>query len=207
MNLLIISLLQIDGSILKSVNNLYSLIGLVILSVVYIITVIYNKNQDKNQQKKIIESFEEQNDKIIIKIDELKDQKNILDEQSSIDVITSLLVKSMLEITKGVKNIIETELIIEQKSMYISKKSMVFEKIKNLVDTQIRDNTIVMGRIYHNNIKLSHYISELDTNDLITEITHKIFSLTDKTDSTEVTEYIHNRFSQFIQLIELQLSK
>lgn len=215
-------LLQIDGGILDSVNNLYSLIGLVVLSIVYIVAMVYNKKQDKKQTNEIIETFEEQNDNIIKKIEELRENKNILDSQASMDIINIIMTKSMLEIISGIKKMLDTDLL-EQKSLYIPKKSLILEKVKNLIDTQIKDDIIVLSRIYNNNIKLSHYISEIDTTDLITEISHKISSLTDgnvpnNADIVDVitnqhhlyknlVEYVENRFSQIIQSIELQLSK
>ena len=199
-------LLQINGEALKYVDNLYALIGLGVISIVYIFTTIYNKNQDKRQTNKIIETFEKQNDKIIEKIEDLKESKNVLDSQASMDIINVYLTKSMLEIVKGVKIIIESDIILSDKSLYISKKSIIFEKIKNIIDSEIHDDIIDLGKIYCNNVKLSHYILELDTNELIDEITHKIFS-NNKNDSSEIVDYIYNRFSQFIQSIELQLSK
>jgi hypothetical protein len=205
-NILLI-LLQLDGKILEHVNNLYSLVGLFILSIIYIFVVIYNKSKDNKQTTNIIKSFEIQNDKIIKKIEELKEHKNILDSQSSIDIVNSLMTKSMLQVIDGVKNIIESDIIIEPKSLYMSKKSFVFEKVKNLIDTQLKDNIIILSRIYNNNIKLSHYILELNIDDFIGEITFKIFSLTDKKNSCEITVFITNKFSQFIQSIELLLSE
>lgn len=200
-------LLQIDPGVINSMNNIYQLIGLAIISVVYIITIFYNRKQNKSQTEELIKTFEEQNDKIITKMEQLKDNKNTLDVQASMDIINALVTKSMLEIVSSVKYMIEENSMLEQKSLYMSKKSIVFEKIKNLIDTHIGNDIIVLSRIFNNNIKLSYYLSELDRNELIDEITHKIFSLTDKTNCDEVVDYIENRFSQIIQSIQMKLTK
>ena len=196
-------LLQIDPS---GINNIYAFLAVIVITVGNILIIIYNKNKDKKQTEKIIETFEKQNDNIIKKMEELKQNKNILDSQSSMDIINSLLTKSMLEIINGVEDMINDS-ISEQKSLLIPVKSLIMEKIKILVDKQIKDDIIVLGRIYNNNIKLSHYISELNINELIEEITYVINCSTNKKDSTDIINYITNRFSQFIQSIELQLSK
>lgn len=212
-------LLQVDpNNLLGSVNNLYSLIGLVVLSIVYIVAMVYNKKQDKKQTNEIIETFEEQNDNIIKKIEELRENKNILDEQSSMDILGDILNKSKFVIIYGIKKMLDTQQF-EQKSMYIPKKSLILEKVKTLVDSEFKEGIITLSRIYNNNIKLSHYLSEIDTTDLVNEISHKIFSLTDGNSASEndvtikeniyknIVEYIESRFSDMIQSIELQLSK
>lgn len=215
-------ILQIDGGILESVNNLYSLIGLVVLSIVYIVAMIYNKKQDKKQTNEIIDTFEKQNDNIIKKIEELKEDKNILDAQASMDIINVVITKSMLETVKELKKLLDNDLL-EHKTLYIPKKSLVIEKVKNIIDSELKDNIILLSRIYNNNIKLSHYISEIDTNDLIVEISHKLQALTDNNilDNDDLVdiistkhhlyknlvEYIEYRFSEIIRTIELQLSK
>lgn len=215
-------ILQIDGGILESVNNLYSLIGLVILSIVYIVSMIYNKKQDKKQTNEIIDTFEKQNDNIIKKIEELREDKNILDAQASMDIINVVITKSMLETMREIKKLLDNDLL-ENRTLYIPKKSLVIEKVKNIIDSELKDNIILLSRIYNNNIKLSHYISEIDTNDLIVEIAHKLQTLTDsnipdKDDLVDIiankhhlyknlVEYIEYRFSEIIRTIELQLSK
>lgn len=215
-------ILQIDGGILESVNNLYSLIGLIILSIVYIVSMIYNKKQDKKQTNEIIDTFEKQNDNIIKKIEELREDKNILDAQASMDIINVVITKSMLETMREIKKLLDNDLL-ENRTLYIPKKSLVIEKVKNIIDSELKDNIILLSRIYNNNIKLSHYISEIDTNDLIVEIAHKLQTLTDsnipdKDDLVDIiankhhlyknlVEYIEYRFSEIIRTIELQLSK
>jgi hypothetical protein len=66
-----------------------------------------------------------------------------------------MMTKSMLEVMHGVKKILASDLL-EQKSLYIPKKSMVAEKIKNIIDAQIKDDIIVLSRVYNNNVKLSY---------------------------------------------------
>jgi len=199
--------LQIDPGVINSMNNIYQLIGLGIISIAYIITLYYNKKHNKSQTEELIKTFEEQNDKIITKMEQLKDNKNTLDVQASMDIINALMTKSMLEIVSSVKYMIEENSMLEQKSLYMSKKSIVFEKIKNQIDTHIGGDIIILSKIYNNNVKLSYYLTELDRNELIDDITHKIFSLTDKTDSSEVIDYIESRFSQIVQSIQMKLSK
>lgn len=215
-------LLQIDGGILDSVNNLYSLIGLIVLSIVYIISMIYTKKQDKNKQQNIIDTFEKQNDNIIKKIEELKEDRNILDSQASMDIMNIILTKSMLETIIGIKKLLDNE-VLEHKTMYVPKKSLIVEKVKNIIDSELKDNIIILSRIYNNNIKLSHYISEIDTNELVVEITHKLQPLTsndiyDNDDLVDIlkikhhlyknlVDYIEYSFSEIIRSIELQLSK
>jgi len=217
-------ILQIDGGIIESVDNLYSLIALIVLSIVYTISFFYTKRQDKNKQQNIINSFEKQNDNIIKKIEELKEDKNILDAQSSMDIINVVITKSMLETIKEIKKLLDNDLL-EHKTLYIPKKSLIIEKVKNIIDSELKDNIIILSRIYNNNIKLSHYISEIDTNELVVEITHKLQPLTDnnhnlqdKDDLVDIintkhhlyknlVDYIEYRFSEMIRTIELQLSR
>ena len=66
-----------ETEILKSISNSYQIIGLLIISITYIITIIYNRNQYKKQNKILIEKFEEQNDKLIRKLEELKESRNL----------------------------------------------------------------------------------------------------------------------------------
>ena len=224
MTILNMIILQIDGGIIESVDNLYSLIALIVLSIVYTISFFYTKRQDKNKQQNIINSFEKQNDNIIKKIEELKEDKNILDAQSSMDIINVVITKSMLETIKEIKKLLDNDLL-EHKTLYIPKKSLIIEKVKNIIDSELKDNIIILSRIYNNNIKLSHYISEIDTNELVVEITHKLQPLTDnnhnlqdKDDLVDIintkhhlyknlVDYIEYRFSEMIRTIELQLSR
>ena len=135
-------------SALSEVNNIYTLLGLIVISIVYIITILYKRKQYKRHTKELIDSFNKQNDKIIEKLEELKENRNTIDLQSSMDLINIISNKSMLKIMDGVRKIIDKNNIHSDE-----RRNKIYSKVKNIVNSQYDDDMIVMSRIYHKNIR------------------------------------------------------
>ena len=190
------------GTALGSVTNIYSLLGYIVLSLTYLIALYFNKVTSKKQNKSIIEKFEAQNDKLIEKIDELKDSKNSLDLQSSMDLLEIIYTKSMLKIMDGVKVILEENNIYDE-----NRKPIILNKVKNIVNTQYDDDVLTLSRIFYKNTNLSTYISELDKNELIHTIFDKINLLNGSGQYFDIMDYIRNKYSHSIQSSQLMISK
>lgn len=200
-----------DPELLKSVKDIYTLIGLVIISVVYLITVIYKLKQDKKQTKELTDSFgnqtkelvvrvEMQNEKIVKRLEEIHNTKNNMDLQSAMDVIHIINFKSMLKIMEGIKIIMEENDVEDE-----NRRPLIFEKVRNVIETQSQEDLLVLSRIYYKEVKLSHYIIESDRTELINTISKKINLMKDKRQFTDVMDYIRNKYYQTIQCIQIQL--
>jgi hypothetical protein len=186
--------------VINSISNSYQIIALLIISISYIISLLYNKNQNKNQNEILINKFEEQNEKLIRKLDELKETRNSLDLQSSMDLIELIFTKSMTKISENVKLLLEENNIKDDK-----RKPIIFTKVKNLIDMEFDENIIILGRIYYKNVRLSYYISELDRNEMINTVCHKLD--TTNYNFHDLVDYINHKFKHIRQLAQLQISK
>jgi len=200
-------LMQIDPVVVDSIDSIYKLVALIIITASYIFTIIYNRRSIKKQIKELVDSFEEENSRIIEKIEQLREYKNVLDEQSSINIISLTLNKSMVNVYSTIEDIIDTILFSDDKTLFIPKKSLIFEKVREVVFTNFDNDIIVLNKIYHNNIKLSHFISEYNRDELVQEIVHKLLSITDKNKKADMVKFIQSKYLQFIQSIQLKLTK
>ncbi|MDY0268796.1 hypothetical protein [Trichloromonas sp.] len=200
-------LLQIDPSVIDSIDSIYKLSALIIITLAYVFTIIYNKRNDRKKIKEIVNSFEEQNNKIIDKIEQLREHKNILDDQSSINMISLTLKTSLVDVTNSVNDIIDNILFNNEKTMFIPKKSLIYEKIVEIVNTNFDNDIIILNKIYHNNIKLSHFISEYNRDELIQDIVNKLLTTSDISKKNDIIKYIQNKYLQIIQSIQLKLTK
>lgn len=198
---------QFDTSVIDSIDSVYKLISLIIITVTYIFTIIYNRKNIKKQIKELTDNFDEQNKRIISKIEQLISHNNILDEQSSINIISLTLNKSMNSVSESVSEIIDNVLFNDEKVLYIPKKSLIYEKIKDIINTNFSNDIIILNKIYYNNIKLSYFISEYNKEELIEDIINKLLSTTSADKKEDILKFINNKYSQIIQSIQLKLTK
>jgi hypothetical protein len=203
-------ILTVTPEVISSVKDIYTLLALIIVSSTYIFTIIYHKNLYKRQNAVIMDKFEEQNKNLIRKLDELREARNTLDLQSSMDMLELVYTKSMLRIMDGVK------LILEENNVYDEeRKPIILAKIKSVINTQYDDDLITMSRIYYRNMKLSHYFNETDRTELTNTIFNKINDLDceDKKKNNnirqyiDIMDYIRNKYSHMIQSAQLMISK
>lgn len=188
---------------LSEVNDIYTLLGLVIISSVYIITLFYNRKKYKKQSEDLIKSFNKQNEKIIEKLEEIKETRNTLDLQSSMDLINIISNKSMLKIMDGVRKIIDKNNIHSG-----DRRTKIYSKIKNIVNSQYDDDMIVMSRIYHKNIRLSYYLVDIQRFELTDAIYNRLMekNVTDQDKLNDIMDYIKSKYHQAIQTAQLQIS-
>jgi hypothetical protein len=194
------------GGLLKAlseVNDIYTLLGLVVLSIAYIITLLYNRKKYKKQSEDLINSFSKQNEKIIQKLEELKETRNTLDLQSSMDLINIISNKSMLKIMDGVRKIIDKNNIHSDE-----RRNKIYSKIKNIVNSQYDDDMIVLSRIYYKNIRLSYYIVDIQRFELTDSIYNRLMekNISDKDKLNDIMDYIKSKYHQAIQTAQLQIS-
>jgi len=198
---------QFDTSVIDSIDSVYKLISLIIITGTYIFTIIYNRKNNKKQIKELTDEFDEQNKRIIDKIEQLRSHNNILDEQSSINIITLTLNMSMINVSEYISDIIDNVLFNTEKVLFMPKKSLIYEKVKDVVNSNFSNDIIILNKIYHNNIKLSHFISEYNKEELIEEIVNKLLSTTSADKKEDILVFIRNKYSQIIQSIQLKLTK
>lgn len=198
---------QFDTSVIDSIDSVYKLISLIIITGTYIFTIIYNRKNIKKQIKELTDNFDEQNKRIIDKIEQLRSHNNILDEQSSINIITLTLNMSMINVSEYISDIIDNVLFNTEKVLFMPKKSLIYEKVKDVVNSNFSNDIIILNKIYHNNIKLSHFISEYNKEELIEEIVNKLLSTTSADKKEDILVFIRNKYSQIIQSIQLKLTK
>jgi hypothetical protein len=200
-----------DPSLLSSVKDIYTLVGLVIMSIVYLISMFYKLKQDKKQSKELTDTFntqtkelvvrvEMQNEKIVKRLEELHSEKNNMDLQASMDIINIINTKSMLKIMEGIKIIMEENSVED-----IMRQPILFEKVKNIVETQTNEDLLILSKISYKNIKLSHYIIESDKIELINTISNKINLMKNKREYTDIMDYIRNKYSHTIQSTQIKL--
>ena len=190
------------SSTVENINNIYNLIAFIVFALIYLLIFFIQKKNNKTQNVIIIEKFNESNEKIVRKLDELRIERNTIDLQSSMDIIQITFTKSMLKIMEGIRIIISENDLTD-----IERKEIIYGKVKNTVNTQYDDDIIVLSRIYHKNIKLSHYIIDLDRFDMITSIFSKINTIKDKSNCDDIIDYIRNKYTHSIQSAQLKLSK
>jgi len=198
---------QFDTSVIDSIDSVYKLISLIIITGTYIFTIIYNRKNNKKQIKELTDESDEQNKRIIDKIEQLRSHNNILDEQSSINIITLTLNMSMINVSEYISDIIDNVLFNTEKVLFMPKKSLIYEKVKDVVNSNFSNDIIILNKIYHNNIKLSHFISEYNKEELIEEIVNKLLSTTSADKKEDILVFIRNKYSQIIQSIQLKLTK
>ena len=148
----------------------------VIFSITSVVILLIQKKHDKTKTDKIISSFDEQNKNILNKIEQIREHKNILDDESSMTIITLVLNKSGENVKDSIVDIIDNVLFNDERPIYMTKKSMIYEKIKDIIYTNFDNDQILLNKIYHNNIKLSYFISEYNRDELITEISEILLS-------------------------------
>jgi len=200
-----------DPTLLTSVKDIYTLIGLIIMSIVYLISMFYKLKQDKKQSKELTETFntqtkelvvrvEMQNEKIVKRLEELHSEKNNMDLQASMDIVNVINTKSMLKIMDGIKIIMEENNVEDD-----MRQPILFEKVRSVVETQSNEDLLILGRMYYKGVKLSHYIIESDKIELINTISRKINLMKNKREYTDIMDYIRNKYSHTIQSIHIQL--
>jgi hypothetical protein len=200
-----------EPSLLASVKDIYTLIGLVIMSIVYLVTLFYKLKTDKKQSKELSDTFtvqtkelvtrvEMQNEKIVKRLEELHDVKNNMDLQGAMDIIQIINTKSMLKIMEGIKIIMEENDVEDE-----NRRPIIFEKVRNVIEIQTQEDLLILSRIYYNGIKLSHYTNGTDKSEIINTISKKISLMKDKRQFTDVMDYIRNKYSHTIQSIQIQL--
>lgn len=200
-----------DPNLVSSVKDIYTLIGLVIVSIVYLITLFYKLKTNKKQTEDLTNSFstqtkelvvriEMQNEKIVKRLEELHDVKNNMDLQGAMDIVMIINTKTMLKIMEGIKIIMEENDVEDE-----NRRPIIYEKVKNVIETQTQEDLLILSRIYYKGIKLSHYTNGTDKTEIINTISKKINLLKDKRQFTDVMDYIRNKYSHTIQSIQIQL--
>jgi hypothetical protein len=200
-----------DPNLVSSVKDIYTLIGLVIVSVVYLITLFYKLKTSKKQSKELTDTFtiqtkelvtrvEMQNEKIVKRLEELHDIKNNMDLQAAMDVIQIINIKSMLRIMDGIKIIMEENDVEDD-----NRRPIIFEKVRNVIEIQTQEDLLILSRIYYKGVQLSHYTNGTDKGEIINTISKKINLMKDKRQFTDVMDYIRNKYSHTIQSIQIQL--
>lgn len=191
-----------DPSVAGDINNIYNLIALIIIAGVYLIIFFRQRKYNKHQNQIIINKFDESNDKIVLKLEELKEQRNTLDLQSSMDIIQIIFNKSMLKIMEGIRIITEENNVFDEE-----RKEIIYGKVKSIINTQYDEDILILSRIYYKNIKLSFYINDLDRFEMISTVFGKINKINDKRFYTDIMDYIRNKYNHAIQSAQLNLSK
>lgn len=191
-----------DPSIVTDINNIYALIGFIVVAIAYVTVFILQKKHNKSQTDIITKKFDDSNDKIVLKLEELREERNTLDLQSSMDIIQIIFTKSMLKIMEGVRIIMEENNVEDTQ-----RKEIIFGKVKSVVNTQYDEDILILNRIYHKNNKLSTYVNDLERLELINTIFGKINKINDKRFYTDIMDYIRNKYSHAIQAAQLNLSK
>ncbi len=200
-----------EPSLLASVKDIYTLIGLVIMSIVYLVTLFYKLKTDKKQSKELSDTFtvqtkelvtrvEMQNEKIVKRLEELHDVKNNMDLQGAMDIIQIINTKSMLKIMEGIKTIMEENDVEDE-----NRRPIIFEKVRNIIEIQTQEDLLILSRVYYKGIKLSYYTNGTDKTEIINTISKKISLMKDKRQFTDVMDYIRNKYSHTIQSIQIQL--
>ena len=71
-----------DPNLLAQVKDIYTLVGLVIMSVVYLITLFYKLKTDKKQSKDLMDNFNSQTKELVVRV-EMQNEKIVkrLEEQ------------------------------------------------------------------------------------------------------------------------------
>lgn len=191
-----------DPSVVEGINNIYNLIGYGLFLISFIVIFILQKRHNRTQNELVVEEFKKTNDNIVLKLEELKEQRNTLDLQSSMDIIQITFNKSMLKIMEGIRVIMEENDVEDD-----TRKEIIFGKVKSVVNTQYDEDHLILNRIYHKNNKLSHYINEIDRYEMMNTIFGKINKINDKRYYTDVMDYIRNKYTHAIQNAQLNLSK
>jgi hypothetical protein len=197
-----------DPSILSSVNDIYTLIGLIILSIVYLITLFYKLKQNKKHTKELNDSFntqtkelvvriEMQNEKIIKRLDDIQEIKNNIDLQSSMDIIYTTITETMFCI------IDEIDYIIDENE--IDKKNLIKEKVNHIIESQSQEDLLILSRLFYKNTKLSEYV-KIDKDEIVNNICQKIFLLRSKKQTSDIEDYIKSKYEQITQNSQLGLS-
>jgi len=200
-----------EPSLLASVKDIYTLIGLIIMSVVYLISLFFKLKQDKKQNKELTNTFttqtkelvvrvEMQNEKIVKRLEELHAERNNMDLQASMDIVNVINIKSMLKIMDGIKIIMEENNVEDN-----MRQPILFEKVRSIVETQANEDLLILSRVYYKGVKLSHYITESDKTELINTISNKINLMKNIREYTDIMDYIRNKYSHTIQSIQIQL--
>ncbi|MFA5585512.1 MAG: hypothetical protein WDA02_03085 [Saccharofermentanales bacterium] len=113
----------------------------------------------------------------------------------------------MINVSEYISDIIDNVLFNTEKVLFMPKKSLIYEKVKDVVNSNFSNDIIILNKIYHNNIKLSHFISEYNKEELIEEIVNKLLSTTSADKKEDILVFIRNKYSQIIQSIQLKLTK
>jgi len=195
-----------DGEIVKYVTNIYTLIAFFIASIVYIVPFVVNHRSRKKQHSELIKQFDEQNTKLLTKIEEINRFKNVLDLQSSMDVIDIALKKSKFIVMIQIKDIIINDDISDT-----YRKSIIYSKIRNVINTQYDDDILILSRIYFNTNKLSKYIKDFNKGEVINDIFRKMETLNTNRKNLDIIikdiiEYIENEYTQSIKSAQLQMN-
>jgi len=191
-----------DPNILTNINNIYALIGFAIFAAAYVLVFFLQKKHNKSQTDIIVDKFDSSNKNIVLKLEELKEQRNTLDLQSSMDIIQIVFNKSMLKIMEGIRIIMEENNVEDE-----TRKEIIFGKVKSVVNTQYDEDLLILNRIYHKNNKLSYYMNEFDRWEMINTIFGKINKINDKRYYTDIMDYIRSKYTHAIQSAQLNLSK
>ena len=200
-----------DPNLVSSVKDIYTLIGLIIVSIVYLITLFYRLKTNKKQTKELTDAFsiqtkelvvrvEMQNEKIVKRLEELHDVKNNMDLQGAMDIIHIINTKSMLKIIEGIKVIMEENDVEDEK-----RRPIIFEKVRNIVEIQYQEDLLILSRTYYKGVQLSNYTNGTDKSEIIKTISQKINLMKDRRQFTDVMDYIRNKYSHTIQSIQIQL--
>lgn len=190
-----------DTNILQHIDNIYTLVAFLIFATVYLITFIYQRKHNNKQNQLLIDKSTENNERIVRKLEELREQRNTLDLQSSMDIISVIFNKSMLKISDGIRMIYKNYNMLDE-----TRKELIYSKVKSIVNTQYDEDTIILSRIYYKNVKLSHYVTEIDRFELITSLYTKVYSSKTEKDYEEILDYIKSKYTHAIQSAQLGLS-
>lgn len=187
-------------SALGDINNIYNLIAMIILAGAYLAIFFRQQKTNKSQTQIIVDKFTDANSKIVGKLDELREQRNTLDLQSSMDLLELLLHKSEYKIKLDLTFLIERGYCEEEKL------DILYNKVKTIIHKQYEEDILILSRIYHSNTKLSVYIESIDVTEVVTTIVSK-FSCGDDGCCVDVMDYVHNKYNHEIQTIKINLSQ
>lgn len=184
------------------IDNAYTLTAFIVAAIIYLITFLYQRKQNQKMLNAAVAEFHKSSEKITDKMDELRIERNTLDLQSSMDIISVVYTKTMLNVIDGIDTI-----MFENNIKDIERKEIIFGKIKSIVNTQHDDDLLILGRIYYKTNRLSTYIDDTIRYDFINDIFGKINALKDKSNYADVVDFIKSKYTHSIQTTLLKLSK
>lgn len=187
-----------DPEIVTQINNIYSLVAFTVLIISVIITALIRKNQQKKQTQELIRTQENNNARLIEKLDELKMANNELDLQSSMDIIHAVYSNSKYRIKEFILNVVEHNNFSDSK-----RQEEIKDKLNNLISMCYDGDVMLLSRIYYKHRPLSIFMDDLNKEKLHDNIIIKLLNGNYK----DALECIDSAFGSFIQKDQLKLTE